>query len=94
MTRRNLAWRCSGLTLFAAASGLRLIDRSVTDPTLGILLGLGGFLLAIVGVVLLVQGKRVPQALRAELRRHRARGLAIRPNRRGTRPGAPGELSR
>lgn len=100
MTRRDLAWRSGGLALFAAASGMRLIEWSVTgvapDSALGMLLGLGEFLLAIFGVVLLVQGKRVPQALRAELRRHRARALAIRPRRRGTRRGARrewGELS-
>ncbi len=97
MTRRDLAWRAGGLALFAAASGTRLIDRSLTggasDSALAMLLGLGGFLLAIAGVVLLVQGKRVPQSLRAEFRRHRARELAIRPNRRGARPGAPGNQS-
>lgn len=97
MTRRDLAWRSGGLALFAAASGIRLIERSVpgvaSDSALGMLLGLSEFLLAILGVVLLVQGKRVPLALRAELRRHRARALAIRPRRRGTRRRAPGELS-
>lgn len=97
MTRRDLAWRSGGLALLAAASGIRLIDRWMTggasDSTLGMLLGLGGFLLAIAGVVLLVQGKRVPQALRCEYRRHRARGLATRPDRLGTRRGAPGKQS-
>jgi hypothetical protein len=80
MTRRDLAWRLGGLALFAAASGIGLSNRSMASDTPGsidILLGLLGFMLAITGAILLVQGKRVPVALLAERRRYRAGASAV-----------------
>ena len=82
MTRRDLAWRLGGLALFAAASGIGLSNRSVASDTPGaidMLLGLLGFMLAIAGAVLLVQGKRVQIALLAERRRYRAGASAVVP---------------
>ena len=82
MTRRDLAWRLGGLALFAAASGIGLSNRSMASDAPGaidILLGLLGFILAIAGAVLLVQGKRVPIVLLAERRRYRAAASAAVP---------------
>lgn len=95
MTRRDLTWRAGGFALFVAASAVGLVEHSPTDApdsTFGLLLGLIGFLLAIAGIVLLVQGKRVPQSWRAERRRHRARPLS-KADPLGSGPGTPGELS-
>ena len=84
MTRRDMAWRLGGLALFASASGIGLLNGPVAGDapgSLDLLMGLLGFLLAITGIVFLVQGKRVPNAWRAERRRHRTRTSAIAPAR-------------
>jgi hypothetical protein len=68
MTSRDFAWRCAGAAILALAGAI--------GP--GHLLGTGGasgllaFVTALLGLVLLVQGRRVPAALRIERSRHRA----------------------
>lgn len=74
MTLRDLAWRCAGGGILALAGAI--------GP--GHLLGTGGasgllaFVTALLGLVLLVQGRRVPAALRIERSRHRALPQALR----------------
>jgi hypothetical protein len=70
---RDLAWRGIGLAALALAGA---IARSPGDG--GGATGLIAFLVAISGLVLLVQGKRVPLALRIERSRHRNLPQAIR----------------
>jgi hypothetical protein len=76
MTARDRAWRAGGIAAFATACGIGVANRlgsgDVADATGGILLGLLGFGLAIAGIVLLLQGKRIPVSLQAERRRQRA----------------------
>lgn len=77
MTRRDLAWRSAGVALFATATAIGLQDGLSGDVKLL------GFALALVGLVLIVQGRRVPAAWRIERSRHRALTQAIHARRRG-----------
>lgn len=76
MTRRDFAWRTAGGCLFAAAACVGLLRHAEAAggpaSTSQSLLGLLCFLLCIVGIVLMIHGKRVAAAWRAELRHHRA----------------------
>lgn len=85
MTRRDRAWRGLGVGLVALAVIARVGygDGARTE------LGVAAFLLCLAGLVLIVQGKRVPAALRVELGRHRLLAQAIR-DRRRNRPSDPG----
>ena len=83
MTHRDLAWRGAGVALVAVAGLVRLADGGATHGAVALL----AFVLMLLGVVLLVQGKRVPAALRVERSRHRLLAQAIRERRR-TPPGA------
>lgn len=78
MTRRDLTWR--GVGLAVAMLGVAIVAGGATAW------GLPAFCLVLLGVVLIVQGKRVPAALRIERSRHRALAQAIR-DRRRQRPG-------
>lgn len=63
MTRRDLAWRLGGVALTAGAcTACLLLDRSPLMVPL--------FVVALLGLPLMVHGKRVPQVLRAERRGH------------------------
>ncbi len=73
MTRRDLAWRASGAALFAAAATVGFISRGGSAAVLG----LPAFCLALLGIVLIVQGRRVPAALRIERSGHRTLAQAI-----------------
>jgi hypothetical protein len=87
-----MAWRTTGVVLAAAGSLPGLLGRYYDDPGLGLL----GFVFAVIGLVLIIQGKRVPAALRIELSRHRMLPEAIRTyrQRRLDAPGcAPGPES-
>lgn len=75
MTRRDLAWRVSGGAI--GACGFLLSHADLDNADLNTLSGACGFILAIVGLVLLIQGKRIPLALRIERSRHRELPLAI-----------------
>lgn len=82
MTHRDLAWRGTGVALLAIATAIGLGDRFDGGAAL---LGLG---VALAGLVLIVQGKRVPAAWRVELSRHRTLAQAIRARRhRGSGSG-------
>ena len=74
MTHRDLAWRGAGLALITASA---VIGSASSNPT-----RLLAFALAVCGLVLLVQGRRVPAALRVERSRHRGLPQAIRERRR------------
>jgi hypothetical protein len=77
MTPRDLAWRGVGAVAFLFAAGVGLADR--LDG--GSLLALPAFGLALIGLVLIVQGKRVAAAVRVERSRHRTLVAAIRAQR-------------
>lgn len=64
MTARDIAWRSLG-----AAMTLGAVVATLMEPA-GSLLALFWFLVALGGVLLLLNGKRLPQALRAERRGH------------------------
>ncbi|MEG3125690.1 hypothetical protein [Sphingomonas sp. GB1N7] len=78
MTRRDFAWRGIGVGAFATAIALGLTIRPGEEAVLG----LPAFGLALFGLVLIVQGRRVPAALRVERGRHRALAQTIRDRRR------------
>ncbi|MBP2276951.1 MULTISPECIES: hypothetical protein [Sphingomonas] len=77
MTPRDRAWRGVGAVAFLFAAGVGLADR--LDG--GSLLALPAFGLALIGLVLIVQGKRVAAAVRVERSRHRTLVGAIRAQR-------------
>ena len=64
MTGRNNAWRAAGVVMILGGVG-----STVTDPGVGVTLA--GFVLAMAGIVFVVQGRRVAVALRIERSRHR-----------------------
>lgn len=78
MTRRDLAWRGLGVALVGVAAATRLAEGANTDAGLSLL----AFALTLGGLVLIVQGKRVPAAFRVERSRHRLLAQAIRERRR------------
>lgn len=85
MIRRDVAWRAGGLALFAAGCAVGLLDELVTPvgPALpGAVTGPLSFAVAVLGLVLLVQGKRVPVFWRVERGRHRDLPAAIHLRRR------------
>lgn len=82
MTHRDRFWRGLGVALVGVASTVRMTQGFETH----IGAGLAAFILMLAGLVLIVQGKRVPAALRIECSRHRLLAQAIR-NRRHKRPG-------
>ena len=90
MTLRDMMWRAGGLAMFGAACaigfGNRLADGSAAD-TGNAVPGLLSFGLAIMGIVLLIHGKRVALAWRVERSRHRnlAATIHARRQRRATR---------
>ena len=67
MTRRDLLWRGGGLVFFSAACATGLAMGPDASGGLGLLC----LTAALVGAVLMIQGKRVPAALRIERSRHR-----------------------
>ncbi|MBW6530931.1 hypothetical protein KZ820_09300 [Sphingomonas sp. RRHST34] len=70
MTRRDLAWRLSGVMLTGGAcSACLLLDRSPLMVPL--------FVVALLGLPLMVHGKRVAQVLRAERRGHALTAAAV-----------------
>lgn len=78
MTHRNRVWRGIGVALVALAFAARIGSDDGTHTELGV----AAFLLCLAGLVLIVQGKRVPVALRVEFSRHRLLADAIRDRRR------------
>lgn len=84
MTQRDLAWRGVGAVAFLFAAGIGLADR--LDG--GSLLALPAFGLALIGLVLIVQGKRVAASVLVERSRHRALVAAIRAQRARRSGGA------
>lgn len=78
MTHRDIAWRSFGAALFLMGGAIGLNDR-LGDSSFP---GLAGFLVALFGFVLVVQGKRVPAALRIERSRHRSLPQSIHARRR------------
>jgi type IV secretory pathway TrbF-like protein len=85
MTARDLAWRIGGGALFGIACAIGQSRSFASSGGIGTLLGLVAFVLAIAGVVLLAQGKRIPMAFRVERSGHRNLVAAIhsRRQRRG-----------
>ncbi|WP_174291575.1 hypothetical protein [Sphingomonas bacterium] len=75
-THRHLPWRVGGLSLMAAGCASAAIGDGASA-----MWSLAGFVLAIVGLVLVVQGGRVPLALRVERSRHRELPMAIHARR-------------
>ena len=75
MTRRDLRWRGAGLLLTVGGCAAGLLDRE------GSPLALLYFLAAVGGIVLMLNGKRVPVALKAERRGHGAMAGAIQARR-------------
>jgi len=78
MTHRDLAWRAAGAALFALACLAGLAGLAGATGKLG----LPGFALALIGLALIVQGRRVAAALRIERGRHRMLAQAIHARRR------------
>ena len=89
MTLRDMMWRAGGLALFGTACAIgfdnRFSDGSVATTSSAVP-GLLSFGLAIMGIVLLVHGKRVALAWRIERSRHR--NLAATIHARRQRPAA------
>ena len=77
MTRRDMAWRGAGVALLAVTAWVGF-GKPFGDDVLPALLTL---LLAIVGLVLAVQGHRVPLAWRVERSSHRMLPQAIHQRR-------------
>jgi hypothetical protein len=82
MTRRDMGWRAAGSLLIIVAAAIGLADQAT--PVGGpVLLGLLGFLTAILAITLLVRGGQLSDALRAEIdRRHRTIRNAVTVRRR------------
>lgn len=64
MTRRDVRWRAAGVVVSVGACAAGLLDRDGSPRTLLY------FLAAIIGIVLMVNGKRVLVAWKAERRGH------------------------
>jgi hypothetical protein len=78
MTHRDLVWRSLGVCALCSAGLVGFVNQPGTESVRGLI----AFCLAISGVVLIVQGKRVPAALRVERSRHRALPQTISERRR------------
>ncbi|TPG52027.1 hypothetical protein EAH76_15005 [Sphingomonas glacialis] len=78
MTHRDLAWRGLGVALVVVAVTARIADGDGTHAGLSVV----AFILTLIGLALIVQGKRVSAALRVERSRHRMLAQAIRDRRR------------
>lgn len=89
MTRRDLAWRMGGGALLAAAAVVGPLERFGN----GSLAAFAACCLAFVGVVLVVQGRRVPATIRIERSRHHALPHAIRERRWRARMASLSEAS-
>lgn len=71
MTRRDLRWRLAGAILLAAAGGSSLLNRHVAagagqPAPIETVLGLASFLLASLGILLLINGPRLRDKWRDE----------------------------
>lgn len=75
MTRRDLRWRAAGLALSAGGCAAGLLHRAGSPFTLLY------FVAAILGIVLMLNGKRVPIAFAAERRGHRDTAATIHARR-------------
>ena len=100
MIRRKLGWRMGGAALFAAACGSSFMHRQVLASAAGqpasameMGLGLASFILASLGMLLMVRGARLSGAWRKELdRRHEKRArnaerVSVYDRAAGTRRG-------
>lgn len=74
MTKRDLFWRLAGLGLLMAAGGSTLLHRAVwltaksgPAPGLEAMLGLATFMLACLGVLLIINGARLRDSWKATL---------------------------
>jgi len=81
MTRRDRLWRGIGAAFFGLACAIGIVP-GLSDPDP---LGLFGFALAMTGLVLMVQGRRVPATWKILRSRHHALPEAIVARRRGIR---------
>lgn len=79
MTGRDLCWRAGGAALYVAGCVAALLSAE-GSPWVTV-----QFLAVIAGLVLLVNGKRVAVALRAELRGHKGTAQAVHAARRRRR---------
>ncbi|EJL20418.1 hypothetical protein PMI02_05537 [Novosphingobium sp. AP12] len=84
MTRRDLLWRCLGGVLLAGGPTCELLAPGDSGGARGILTLLF-FAATVLGMVLLVQGKKVALALRIDGSRHRMLPDLIRSRRRERR---------
>ncbi len=85
MMLRDLMWRAGGLALFCPACAIGFSNRLAeggTSETGSTVPGLLSFALAIIGIVLLVHGKRVALAWRVERSPHRHLAAIIHAKRR------------
>lgn len=82
MTGRDALWRGAGAATFAGAIGTCAL------PGIGVAVQLLCFVLAVAGIVLMIQGRRVPAALRIELSAHRSLPQAIHARTRRDAAGA------
>ncbi len=82
MTTRDFAWRIAGVAVFGLACTIGSRRDLPSPHGIDTLLGLAAFVLAVAGVVLIVQDKRVPMAFRVERSGHRNLVAAIRRQRR------------
>ncbi|WP_010184881.1 hypothetical protein [Sphingomonas sp. PAMC 26605] len=78
MTHRDLAWRSLGVALVVVAVAARIADGAGTHAGLSVI----AFIMALIGLALIVQGRRVSAALRVERSRHRMLAQAIHDRRR------------
>lgn len=85
MTVRDFRWRIGGSTLLAM--GYFTVHAAAQAAGSADLLGLLGFLVAAVGLLLLIGGRRVALALKVERSRHRALPAAIRTAHHARRHG-------
>jgi hypothetical protein len=82
MTRRDLAWRAGGALLIVLGCTASAFTGSYDiGPGIALL----GMPVAFFGLVLAVQGKRVPMAIRIERSRHRRLPFAISARQRRSR---------
>jgi hypothetical protein len=80
VTRRDMGWRSGGAVLMVAGFGLGHLP--VFGEPSPAALAIAGFVMAIVGLVLVINGKRVAMSLRIERSRHRNLPLAIQARQR------------